>query len=235
MHLKGIFSLCGAIAAAVALVSASGATTAKNHSSSRIDVSSRAAIVHYLRSINVSPKGLVIQRGRFNYAGARCPGKGWACTRTTHPVVQVARAGGGNRFACSAARCVVVQVAPAAARPNKGVCIKTTGLTQSCVITQSGGTDNMAVVYESARTISGLTQTASATASITQTATGTSNSNQACVYQEINIDGSTVKGRGTPVNVTLEAHQSVTITQHASGGSNLAQDSATSAGYTEDR
>jgi hypothetical protein len=231
VHIKRIFSLCGAIVAAVALVSASGATTGKNQSSSRIDVSSRAAIVHYLRSIHVSPKGLVIQRGRHNYAGNRCPGKGWTCTRTTHPVVQVARAGGRNLFTCSAARCVGVQVAQAPARQNKGVCIKTTGLSQSCVITQSSATaDNVAVVYENTGKLTGLTQTASSTASITQTATGALNSNQACVFQSINIDGSTVARRGTPVTVTLEAHQSVTVTQDARGGNNSAQDSATSTG-----
>jgi hypothetical protein len=232
VHIKRIFSLCGAIVAAVALVSASGATTTKNHNGSRIDVSSRAAIVHYLRSIHVNPKGLVIQRGRSNYAGTRCPGKGWTCTRTTHPVVQIARAGGRNTFTCSMARCVVVQVAPASARPNKGVCIKTTGLTQSCVITQSSATaDNIAVVYEDAGNKAGLTQTASYTASITQTATGLHNKNQACVHQAISLIGSTVARRGTPVNVSLEAHQSVTITQDAAGqdvagNGNLAQDSA---------
>jgi hypothetical protein len=194
--------------------------------------------VHYLRSIHVSPKGLVIQRGLRNYAGTRCPGRGWTCTRTTHPVVQVARRGGGNMFTCSTARCVVVQVALAPARQNKGVCIKTTGLTQSCVIVQSSATmDNLAVVYEDAGNKQGLTQTASYTASITQTATGPHNRNQACVHQVITLLGNTNARRGTPVNVSLEAHQSVTVTQdaigtsdldHPLGGSNSAQASATS-------
>ena len=231
MHFKGIFGLCGAIVAAVALVSASGATTNKNHRSSRIDVSSRAAIVHYLRSIHVSPKGLVIQRGRRNYAGTHCPGSGWTCTRTTHPVVQVARHGGANSFTCSGARCVVIQVAQGPTRQNKGVCIKTTGLTQSCVIVQSSSTmDNMAVVYQDAGNKQGLTQTASYTASITQTATGANNANQACVHQAISLVGNTVMGRGRPVDVSLQAHQSILITQDALGGSNSAKDSATSAG-----
>ena len=108
MHFKGILSLCGTIVAAVALVAASGATTTKSHTIARIDVSSRAAIVHYLRSNHVNPKGLVIQRGRHNYAGARCPGKRWTCTHTTHTVVQIAAAGGKNMFSCLAARCAVV-------------------------------------------------------------------------------------------------------------------------------
>ena len=230
MQFRGVLSLAGAIVAAVALVSASGAAPAKNHNGAGIDVSSRAAIVHYLRAIHVNPTGLVIQRGRRNYAGARCPGTGWTCTRTTHPVVQVARAGGKNTFACSTARCAVVQVAMGPSRANKGTCIRTTGLSQSCTIVQSGATaDNMAVVFENARTQSGLTQTASATASITQTATG-ANSNQACVYQAINIDASTVALRGTPVNASLEAHQSVTVTQDALGGHNWAKQAADSSG-----
>jgi hypothetical protein len=125
----------------------------------------------------------------------------------------------------------VVQVAQAPARMNKGVCIKTTGLTQSCVIVQSSATaNNQAVVYEDAGNKAGLTQTASYTASITQTATGASNTNQACVHQAIALVGNTVLGHGRPVIVTLEAHQSVKITQDAVGGSNSAQDSATSVG-----
>ena len=218
MHAKRIFSLCGAIVAAVALVSASGATTTKNHKIPRIDVSSRAAIVHYLRSIHVNPNGLVIQRGARNYAGPSCPGRAWTCARTRHAVVQIARPGGMNRFRCSTARCAVVQVAAAAARPNKAVCIKTTGLGQSCTINQSGAGPNMAVVYENAGKQFGLTQTATSTASITQQVTSGSNGNTACVTQNINIDGSTTAARGKPVTVTLEAHQSVTIKQDVAGG-----------------
>jgi hypothetical protein len=125
----------------------------------------------------------------------------------------------------------VVQVAQVPAKQNKGVCIKTTGLTQSCVIVQSSATaNNMAVVYEDAGNKAGLTQTASYTASITQTATGANNTNQACVHQKISLLGNTVARRGTPVNVSLQAHQSIAITQDALGGNNSAQDSATSVG-----
>src|SRR5919108_843677 len=54
----------------------------------------------YFRSIGVNPRGVVIQRGARNYAGPRCPGRRWTCTETTHPVVQIAAAGGRNRFLC---------------------------------------------------------------------------------------------------------------------------------------
>jgi hypothetical protein len=233
MHLKGMLGLCGAIVAAIALVSASGATTTKTHKIARIDVSSRAAIVHYLRSHHMNTKGLVIQRGLRNYAGPRCPGQGWRCARTLHTVVQIARPGGKNRFWCSAARCAVLQVAAAPSRGSNGVCIRATGLTQSCTINQSGAGPNSAVVYENAESQSGLTQTASSTALITQVATGTapSNGNTACVTQNVKLTGSTTAKKGMPVTVMLEAHQSVTIKQDVAGaGTNNAVKGATSSG-----
>jgi hypothetical protein len=224
VHFKEILSLCGAIVAAVALVSASGASAAKAHNIARIDVSSRSAIVNYLRSIHVNPKGFVVQRGLRNYAGPRCPGTRWSCTRTTHPVVQVAPAGGKNRFSCATARCAVVQVAAASA-PTKGnvaTCIKTTGLGQSCTIKQSSPGGNAAGVYEDNTKTSGLTQTASFSASITQTAS--SGDNTACVHQVITMDGSTnLSGKkASPIVVSLEAHQALTITQDSTSGHNYA-------------
>jgi hypothetical protein len=227
------FSLSVAFLAAATLVAGSGAATTKGQAVTRIDVSTRASVVQYLRSIHVNPAGVVIQRGAHNYAGPSCPGRGWSCTTTDRPVVQVATAGGNNTFSCDTASCAVVQVAAApTATPNTAKCIKTTGLGQSCTISQSSATrDNLAVVYENTVKTSGLTQTASFTASITQQATGTSNSNTACVTQGINIDGSTVAKKGTPVNVNLEAHQTVNITQDALGsGGNSASLAATSAG-----
>jgi hypothetical protein len=229
VHLKKLLSLAGAIAAAAVLITSAGAGA----SVPRFDLSTQSGAAKYLKSIGVNPKGVVIQRGLRNYAGARCPGKGWSCTRTTHPVVQVAAAGGKNTFACSTPICAVVQVAAAPSKGNKSICIRTTGLGQSCTISQSSATgDNMAVVYENAGTkTSGLTQTALYTASITQTATGSGN-NVACVDQEINIDGSTNTSgkKGMPVTVTLESRQSVTITQDSASGNNSAQQAADSSG-----
>ena len=199
-----------------------------------------AGAARYLRAIGVDPRGLVIQRGARNYAGPNCPGAGWACTSTAHPVVQIAAAGGKNTFLCTTGSCAVVQATrsgtptktrslTAAAATNKATCIKTTGLSQSCSINQnSASANNEAIVYENIVKASGLTQTASATAQITQSATG-SNANKACVLQNINVEGSTVAKKGVPVTVSLEAHQSISITQNAaSGGNTLA--SATSAG-----
>jgi hypothetical protein len=201
------------------------------------NLSTQAGAARYLRAIGVDPRGLVIQRGARNYAGSNCPGAGWACASTAHAVVQIARAGGKNRFACGAAHCAVVQVGLARAATNTAKCIKTTGLTQSCSINQSNeSADNQAIVYEDTGSkMSGLTQTASAMATITQQATGSSNKNQACVHQAISVEGSTnLSGKKAAVTVTLEAHQSIVITQDAKGsgvnpGGNTVQD-ATSAG-----
>jgi hypothetical protein len=187
----------------------------------------RAGAARYLRSIGLKASHLVIQRGIRNYAGANCPGKGWSCTSTTHPVVQIAAAGGSNTFQCSTASCTIVQVAAAGSKPppqppNYAACIKTTGLAQSCSISQlNANVDNKAIVVETSSKMSGLTQTASFTAQITQQqATGSSHMNTACVNQNVNVVGSTTSKTGTPVTVTLNAQQKIKITQDAGAGSN---------------
>src|SRR5439155_27219846 len=120
----------------------------------------RAGAARYLRSIGLNARHFVIQRGIRNYAGARCPGAGWSCTSTAHPVIQIASAGGSNTFMCSTASCAVVQVAAAAAKPNKASCVKTTGLGASCSISQASSAGNQAIVWEDAGKLTGLTQTA---------------------------------------------------------------------------
>src|SRR5690349_14590541 len=94
----------------VVLVSASGAAITPAPAAATIDVSTRAAVSQYLRSIHVKAKGAVIERGSRNYAGARCPGTGWTCASTRHTVVQIAKPGGRNRFVCKSSKCAVVQI-----------------------------------------------------------------------------------------------------------------------------
>src|SRR5579862_2043029 len=151
MRAKVLISFVVALIAAVALVSASGAATMKAQKVTRINVSTRATVVAYLRSIGVNPRGAVIERGAFNYAGARCPGGRWICASTRHTVVQITGSGGHNRFVCRSAHCVVVQFSGVAGGvyvrgrslastngPVSGTqtatCIKTSGLGQSCSI-----------------------------------------------------------------------------------------------------
>src|SRR5438874_4340295 len=238
MRAKVFLSFVGALIAAVALVSASGAATTKAHKVTRIDVSTRAAVVHYLRSIHASAKGAVIQRGALNYAGARCPGTRWTCASTRHTVVQIAKRGGQNRFVCRSSRCSVVQFSgvsgglyiagrhlastAAPTKPNKAVCIKTTGLGASCSITQSGG--GTAIVWEDAGKQTGLTQTALYTASIAQTSASVDNI--ACVHQSVSIDGSTTNTKSSGATVTLEAHQSIIVKQDSASGNNTAENAS---------
>jgi hypothetical protein len=237
-----------AIIVGVALVSASGAATTKAQTVTKIDVSTRAAVIHYLRSIHVKTKGAVIQRGLKNYAGAHCPGRGWTCASVRHTVVQIAKRGGVNRFVCRSASCTVVQLDGASGgvyaagrrlqsnvptQTNTATCIKTTGTSQACTINQSSATrNNRAVVYENVFKNSGLVQTATSTASITQQASASGATNTACVNQVINMDGSTTLSgkKAQPVNVGLEAHQAITIAQDAPNGANDASHSAFSNG-----
>lgn len=258
MRARVLISFAVALIAAAALVSASGAATSKAQKVTRIDVSTRLAVVHYLRSIHVNPKGAVIQRGVRNYAGAHCPGKGWTCASTKHTVVQIARQGGKNRFRCSSSRCVVVQISGVAhgvyvsgrqlastgAKGGGGgstaSCVKTGSSTtnasgQTCVISQAGSGPNTAYVYENSvksagSTLSTVALTAAYTAQITQQVTSGNQGNTACVTQNINLDGSTTVAKGA-VSVTLEAHQSVLINQDVAGsGTNNAVNGSNSAG-----
>ena len=250
MRARALFCVVGALIAAVALASASGAATTKAQKVTQIDVSTRSAVIHYLRSIHVNPKGAVIQRGARNYAGAGCPSGRWACARTKHTVVQITKRGGQNRFVCRSSHCVVVQLAgagyisgrslastAASGGGNTASCIKTTGLVQSCVISQSNSTGNTAIVVEGqvapGQKATGLTQTASYAAQVTQTST--SGLNKACVLQVTNMDGSTNTSgkKAQPITVTLEAHQSILITQDSSHGDNSAR-AATPAGGCDD-
>jgi len=206
--------------------SAGKITTAAAHRAALLNAANlrtRAGAARYLRAIGVNPHHFVIQRGIRNYAGAKCPGARWSCTSTAHPVIQIASAGGSNTFQCATASCAVVQVSAPAAKPspnpNTASCIKTTGVTQSCSITQSSTTaNNKAIVVETVNKVSGLTQAASQTATITQSAA--SGSNTACAYQTMNVDGSTVARRGVPVSVALEGNQAISITQDSASGGN---------------
>ena len=243
MHTRA-FSLFVALVGAVALVSVTGAATAKVQRGASIDVSTRASVVRYLRSVSVNPSGVVIQRGSRNYAGANCPGAGWSCTTTTHPVVQVASAGGSNTFLCATARCAVVQVsAGMATATNLAKCLQTSG-PQSCTIHQTSATaNNKAVVYQKAVNSTGsvvllpgskavITQAATSTVLITQKATGlasVSNSNEACVFQSIAFTRSGTFHKDD-VSLKQSARARVTIKQDSKFGGNSASKWATSTG-----
>ncbi|MFL5923761.1 MAG: hypothetical protein ACJ74S_07310, partial [Gaiellaceae bacterium] len=130
------------LVAAVVVVGGSGAGTTKVRAAVKMDISTRSGVIHYLRSIHVNPRGVVVQRGARNYAGPNCPGKRWRCTSTKHAVVQVAATGGKNTYSCTGSSCAVIQVAAAPTATNTAKCIKTTGLSGTCTINQSSTSAN---------------------------------------------------------------------------------------------
>jgi hypothetical protein len=222
MTIKRLLGLATAMVAVAVLVGSVGAGAARTPAKPALNLSTNAKVREYLRSLGISPRGVVIQRGVRNYAGPRCPGKRWKCTRS-HRVVQIATHRGKNSFRCSVARCVIVQVTKSLLATNMAKCIRTTGITQSCSINQTstGSDGNQAIVVEIAKKLTGLTQSASQTAQIVQTAD--SGSNTACVRQTAEIEGSTVAKRGVPVSVNLDSHESILITQNAHSGDNTVQ------------
>lgn len=234
MRAKSLLGFVVALIAVVALVPSSGSATTKAHTVGRIDVSSRAAVIRYLRSLHVPTKDVVIQRGAHNYAGARCPGRGWTCAATTHTIVQIAGRGGTNSFTCKSGSCRVLQVAtaPQAVTQTAACVIRLTAQNQfqSCSIFQSSASaNNRAIIYEQANASGAASESALVNASITQRATGAANSNTACVFQGINLDGSKTVSSGS-LSVALAAHQTVTIRQDSAHGGNSASSSATSYG-----
>jgi hypothetical protein len=239
MTFKRLLVMVGALCAVAVLTGSVGAGATRTPAKQAINLSTNAAVKQYLRSIHVNPRGVVIQRGLRNYAGSSCPGAGWTCTSTSHPVVQVASTGGSNVFQCASSGCAVVQtsVATLATTTNTAKCIKTTGISQSCSITQTSATaNNRAIVVQTVTKESGLTQSASQTAQITQKATGGSavaNSNTACVLQTTTINGSTADlKKGMPVTVTLDAHQSISIAQDSRFGGNTVKNASATDGGT---
>ena len=110
----------------------------------------------YLSSIGVNPKGFVVQRGHRNYAGPKCPGKGWTCTKA-HRVLQFTTAGGVNSVSCTASgggsntssntassqACTIVQVSTSGG--NNATCTEQASTTsagtfaQACSIQQQSG------------------------------------------------------------------------------------------------
>src|SRR4051794_18255650 len=97
VHPKRLLGFVGVIVAGTILITSAGAGTS---AIPKVDLSTKAGVAKYLKSIGVNPKGVVIQRGLRNYAGPSCPGARWHCTRAKH-VFQIAAAGGNNKVECT--------------------------------------------------------------------------------------------------------------------------------------
>ena len=205
MTLKRLLGLVGVMAAVAVLASSVGAApTPAKHT---IRLSTTAAVKHYLRSLGISPKGVVIQRGARNYAGPRCPGKGWNCTKSRR-VVQIAT---GRRAGATAER----SFHTTGSTTNVATCVRLTGSSQSCVIVQTGGAgvSNKAVVGQA---IGQVGQTLGATQTATVTQTSTNGSNSVLLDQAIGQASVTLAGS---VNQSQTADQNFSISQTSSTGS----------------
>jgi hypothetical protein len=90
VHRTVMIGLVGALMTTVVAIASAGAGTNRTSvTHARLDVSSRAAINHYLRRHGIDPRRVVVQRARRAYAGPNCPGRGWSCT-TARRVFQIA-------------------------------------------------------------------------------------------------------------------------------------------------
>ena len=153
------------------------------------NLSTRAGATRYLRAVGLDPRHVVIQRGARNYAGPKCPGKGWTCT-ASRKVLQV---GAVNLYSCSPHTsgsspndCTITQFGGGTA-----TCAETSGVnvTQNCSITQTNtttGANNNAIVIQivAQSGAQGGTQTATQNASIAQSNTH-GGSNNAGVTQNV--------------------------------------------------
>ena len=166
----------------------------------------------YLTSLGLDPSSFVVQRGRRNYAGPKCPGKGWTCTNAPR-VLQVAMSGGFNSVSCSAS--------------GGGGSVVSSGGTSSstCKIVQVSSTgSNTATCTESSSTTSSGTLTQSC--DITQTST--SGSNKATVTQTL-VQGPSACSppSGTSSLQTQTATQIASIVQSSPAGGATANVSQT--------
>jgi hypothetical protein len=164
--------------AAVVLASSVGAAE-RPVGTSQADLSTNEGVAAYLSSRGLNAKGFVVQRGRLNYAGPKCPGRKWKCTKNTR-VVQVAKGKHGrNRADCdgsltqttNAVSCIVVQNAPSG--KNKARCSlearDVTPVVLTCQITQTNTDgDNVARVIERVAQRDGADQRATLNALVTQ-------------------------------------------------------------------
>jgi hypothetical protein len=215
MTFKRLLVMVGALCAVAVLTASVGAGAARTPAKQAINLSTNAAVKQYLRSLGISPRGVVIQRGARNYAGPNCPGKGWNCTRSQR-VVQIAT--------------------PARARPSAGTrsffakppppptnvykCSVKTGSPQTCgPFTQAatGSANNSAQIDETISQ-SGQTLNASQNAQITQTSENGSN----LVQIDLKITQSAATG-GTSVDQDLMSAQDFNISQTSTNGTQSIQ------------
>ncbi len=183
-------------------------------------LSHKGGAAQYLRTIGLSPKGFVVQRGQRNYAGPRCPGKGWTCTKS-HRVLQFStKSGSANSVVCSASG------------GSGSVGASNGSSTQTCTIVQvstSGG--NNATCTEGATTTS--TATLSQTCSISQRS-GSGKNTASVTQTSVQGPGSCSPPSGTSMQSEGGTQTASVIQWSSSGGgtANVSQTATQCAGTT---
>jgi hypothetical protein len=210
MTFKRLLGIMGALCAVAVLTGSVGAGAARTPTKHAIDLSTNAAVKQYLRSLGISPRGVVIQRGARNYAGPQCPGKGWNCTRSQR-VVQIA-----TPMRVRASVGVRTFLGSKPPPPTNVVkCSRTTGTNQSCSLALQdapAGTSNLAQVDETI-SHSGQTLNASQDAQIMQRSVDGSNQ----VQLKLKITQSATTG-GATVSQNLTSSQNFSISQTSATG-----------------
>jgi hypothetical protein len=136
MHLKRSLGLAAVVLAASAiLIATAGAAQGPQKVHRQFHFTTTAAVLKYLKAHGVSTRGIVIQRSRHNYAGPKCPGKRWSCTKSKR-VIQFSTSDSSNIFSCSPSYAVVP---PSVGAPTPG-----SSPPDNCVIVQVSvnGTNN---------------------------------------------------------------------------------------------
>jgi uncharacterized repeat protein (TIGR01451 family) len=221
-------------AAAVALMVLAGSGAAANGAGLAQPAWTVAKAKSYMRSIGIDPRSIAVQSGQRNYAGPRCPGKNWNCTRAKH-VIQVSRSFTSviaNKFTCKGAsagtdaganKCVVVQIGTTA--DNDARCFltdqvsKESNTSQTCEITQTNGTGrNFAWVVQDLRQYDAASETANQHATVKQT--NRAGNNEVMATQTL-IQSSVFTA--ATLTQMQEARQAVGVDQHSGTGSNTSE------------
>jgi hypothetical protein len=199
-------------------------------------------IHRYLRSVGIDPRTVVIQTGKRNYAGKKCPGVRWNCTTAT----RVLQAGSDNVFQCTPTTaavssnsggnqsCVITQTSNPNGS-NTATCTEHTNsatATQACQITQIGRNNTATVNQQNGS--NGTTESASQTSTVNQS--GASGTNRATITQTVAQDasgGSTLQQNGWSrsdlVQTAVGGGKNIAavtqrLTQNALGGTSQSQD-----------
>jgi hypothetical protein len=189
-------------------------------------LSTDRGVAALLNAKGLSGKGFVVQRGQFNYAGPKCPGRKWNCTKKTKVVQVTSGKHGKNRLECSPGTltnttCVVVQ--NASFGKNQARCsLDSRGLTPvvlTCQITQTNvDGENIARIHQHVVQRDGPNQQATLNAQVTQT-TGTGD-NDSDVKQAIDQRSTEVSMANAPTQ-NQDGRFSAIISQTSTSGSNI--------------